>query len=79
MIVLILLLFLLLLLVYKYHLQTRRWQTFQQRGIPFAKPTWPLGSDHMWKMFLSNTPTTEIFKTYLGTEFEKGWNLIGRS
>ena len=74
MIVFLLLSLLCLVVVYKYRDQTRRWQTFQQRGIPYAKPTWPLGSQHMWDLFLSDVPNTEIFKTYLGTELEKGSN-----
>ena len=60
-------------LVYKYLQQTGRWKIFQARGIPYAKPCWPLGSAHMWRVvFSGDTTFTEMFRTYLGSELEKG-------
>ena len=62
-----------LALLHNYHQQTRRWRIFQQRGIPYAEPSWPLGSAHMWRVvFSSDTTFTEMFRTYLGTNLEKG-------
>ena len=60
-------------LVYKYLQQTGRWKIFQARGIPYAEPCWPLGSAHMWRVvFSGDTTFTEMFRTYLGSELEKG-------
>ena len=62
-----------LALLYKYHQQTRQWKIFQQRGIPYAEPTWPLGSAHMWRVvFCSDATFPEMFRTYLGSNLEKG-------
>ena len=40
--------FFLLLFLLAYHKVTGKWKKFQARGVPYAKPYFPLGSAHNW-------------------------------
>ena len=63
---------LLVFLFFVYWKQTRKWQKFKQRGIPYAEPAWPFGSKHSWKLlFDSKNTVSNQYRAYLGTELAK--------
>jgi len=64
--------FVLCILLYAYYSVTRKWTKFQSRGLAFAKPNFPFGSIHNWKLlFDSNAAISEIYKVYVDSDLSK--------
>ena len=70
------LLLLLLLLCWAYYAVTKQFGYFQQKGIPFAQPTFPFGSRNMKKVILQKVPFNRDIAELADNEF-KGVKVFG--
>ena len=51
--------FVVLMLLFWYYNVTKRWRKFHSRGLPYAKPYFPFGSIHIWKLLFGNVSASE--------------------
>jgi len=66
------LVFFIALFTFLYYRGSRNYKKYKLRGIKQAKPIWPLGSKHNWKLLLSkDVGVSEQYSVYLGTDLEK--------
>ena len=57
--------FVVFLLLFWYHNVTRKWRMFHNRELPYAKPYFPFGSVHNWKLLFGKGSASEQWQVRL--------------
>jgi len=68
---------LLAVFVYAYYEVTKQFNFFKDRGIPYAKPSFPFGSGGYWKLLLGKIPFTEVEQVDLAEGTLKNEKVVG--